>query len=172
MKKRIVLISVFTLVLALALSACDFRFNFGGEGNDPPLSRNDGTDTNVYVNGGNSLNPPDPSDVSPSDDGAQFGGKWPDNEYTRQLPKPDFSILAATDEDGSFDVVFTGVTIDQIKAYVEKVKASGFTRSAEVQDENIMGMTIFAYTAENSEGYSVSISFTAGTAAMSVSKAF
>ena len=55
-----------------------------------------------------------------------------------------------------------------MKAYAEKVKAAGFTVDPEETDENVMGMSVYSYSASNGKGYSVSVSFTAGVGGVTV----
>ncbi|GHT90186.1 hypothetical protein AGMMS49545_02910 [Betaproteobacteria bacterium] len=92
----------------------------------------------------------------------QFGGDWPNNEFSREflrlLPKPDmaFSSLSLSLGVEGFSIVFKkDVTPDQIKDYVEQVKKRGFTINAKTQDEP--SRKFFSYEAKNREGYSVDI---------------
>lgn len=105
------------------------------------------------------------------DDGeGQLGGSWPDNEFTKLLPKPDFKLLAANTEDNAFTVMFSEATIEQIRAYTGKVKAAGFTVDAETEDEELMGIVMYGYTASNSSGYSIEIFSAAGACGLTISK--
>ena len=176
MKKTLLIINALALVLLLAvtLTGCSFLSHLSGLDNDAPLTRKDGTG-NAYVTGGKSLNPPTaaPDDGS-SEDPYQIpqigGAEWPDNEYTKQVPKPDFKLLAVSldEEDESFTAAFMNATAEEVKAYAEKVKEAGFTVDPELQDETVMGMTIYSYTASNGNGYTVTVSFTASTGAASL----
>lgn len=87
----------------------------------------------------------------------QIGGDWPDNEFTKLVPKPDFAITAATTEGEGFTVVFADVTIDQIKAYTEEVKKAGFDVDPQAEDQAVAGMTIYSYTAKNADGYTIEV---------------
>jgi predicted small lipoprotein YifL len=100
----------------------------------------------------------------------QMGGNWPDNEFTKLLPKPDFALTAASTTADEFSVAFTGVTVEQMKAYVEQVKAKGFTVNPDLQDENMMGIVVYTYNAKNADGYEVEITFAAGTTGMLIRK--
>ena len=102
--------------------------------------------------------------------GAQFGDKWPENEYTKKLPKPDFELLAAAEDDSSFTAAFQSVGADQIRAYAQKVRAAGFTVNAEENDQEVYGMVIYTYQASSADGWFVSISFAAGSGAISISR--
>ena len=101
---------------------------------------------------------------------AQLGGEWPENDFTKLVPKPDFKLVGASSSDEEFTAAFQSVTADQIKAYAAKVKAAGFTVDAEEEDQNAFGMTVYTYEADNAGGYHVEISFAAGTGSLTISK--
>ena len=101
---------------------------------------------------------------------AQFGGEWPENEFTKLVPKPNFDVMGASSDDGSFTVAFSGVEIEQVKAYADKVKAKGFTIDATEESQNVYGVSIYTYTAYNSDGYCVEITFANGTSGITISK--
>lgn len=115
---------------------------------------------------------PDGTWVIQGSDGSegQFGGDWPENEFTKLLPKPDFALTGASTNEDEFAVLFQNVTIEQIRAYVEKVKAKGFTVDAELTDQEVMDMVIYSYEAQNADGYTVTVTFTGGTSGLMVSK--
>ena len=110
--------------------------------------------------------------TSHNDDGSttQIGGNWPDNEFTRLLPKPEFALLGASSSETEFSVAFQSVSVEQIKDYAEKVKARGFTVDAQETDQNSYGVAVYYYEAYNADGYYVSISFAAGSSAVMISK--
>lgn len=87
----------------------------------------------------------------------QIGGNWPDNEFTKLVPKPDFAITAASTDGEGFNVAFSDATIDQIKAYAEEVKKAGFDVDPQTEDQAVAGMTIYSYTAQNADGYTIEI---------------
>ena len=62
--------------------------------------------------------------VSKEEGAAQYGGEWPDNEFTRLVPKPSFKLVGATSDSDSFQVAFSGVTADQVRAYAEELKSA------------------------------------------------
>ena len=101
---------------------------------------------------------------------AQLGGDWPDNEFTKLVPKPDFKLAAASVSEDGFTAVFQSVSVEQIKAYAEKVKAKGFTVDAEEEDQRVYGVVIYTYTAYNASGYCVEITFASGTSGITISK--
>ena len=100
----------------------------------------------------------------------QMGGDWPDNEFTKQVPKPDFAISLAGGEGGSFGITFIDASIEQIKAYVEQVKAAGFTINPQTEDMEAGGMVIYSFTAQNADGYTVTVFSASGMTGMSIEK--
>ena len=132
----------------------------------------DGSMTVVDTDGTTMVQKPDGTWVVKDADGGegQIGGDWPDNEFTKLIPKPDFELFAANTETDSFSVAFTSATIEQIKDYAAKVKAAGFNINEEVEDQEVMGMVIYSFTAENADGYTVEITFANGTSSLSISK--
>ena len=73
-------------------------------------------------------------------------------------------------ETNSFTVAFKSATVEQIKDYAAKVKAAGFNINEEVEDQEVMGMVIYSFTAENADGYTVEITSANGTSSLSISK--
>ena len=58
------------------------------------------------------IEPPDDSGTDttdPSED-ADPGNEWPDNEFTRQVPKPDFAIITTVSSDSVFSAEFEIIT--------------------------------------------------------------
>ncbi|MBO4229656.1 MAG: hypothetical protein J5938_04835 [Clostridia bacterium] len=108
--------------------------------------------------------------LSREGDSRQFGGDWPENEFTRLIPKPDGSPAFAAEKDDSFSIVISGVSADQVRSYIEEVKGSGFTEDAALEDRDVLGMTLISFRALNGNGYKVSISFGAGLLSLSVRK--
>ena len=132
----------------------------------------DGSMTIVDPDGTTMVQKPDGTWVVKDADGGegQIGGDWPDNEFTKLIPKPDFELFAANTETDSFSVAFTSATIEQIRDYAAKVKAAGFNINEEVEDQEVMGMVIYSFTAENADGYTVEITSANGTSALTISK--
>ena len=148
------------IIDAAKAEGCDVSF-----GDDGRMTVKD-ADGNVYVQN------TDGSWTMQGENGesAQLGGNWPDNEFTKQLPKPDFQLAGASLKEDEFTVGFTSVTVEQVKAYAEKVKASGFTVDAEEEDQNAYGVTVYRYSASNASGYHVEISFAAGVCGLTVNQ--
>ena len=132
----------------------------------------DGSMTVVDTDGTTIVQKPDGNWVVKDADGGegQLGGDWPDNEFTKLVPKPSFELFAANTETDSFSVAFMSATIEQIKDYAAKVKAAGFNINEEVEDQEVMGMVIYSFTAENADGYTIEITSANGTSALSISK--
>ena len=132
----------------------------------------DGSMTVVDTDGTTMIQNPDGTwKIKEADGGeGQLGGDWPDNEFTKLIPKPDFELFAANTETDSFSVAFTSATIEQIRDYAAKVKAAGFNINEEVEDQEVMGMVIYSFTAENADGYTVEITSANGTSALTISK--
>ena len=132
----------------------------------------DGSMTIVDPDGTTMVQKPDGTWVVKDEDGGegQLGGDWPDNEFTKLIPKPDFELFATNTETDSFSVAFMSATIEQIKDYAAKVKAAGFNINEEVEDQEIMGMVIYSFTAENADGYTIEITSANGTSSITISK--
>jgi hypothetical protein len=97
---------------------------------------------------------------------------WPDNEYTKQLSKPgiDIKVAGIAEWGGSkvFSVTFAdGTTKEQIKACIEKVKSDGFNKDASESDS---GDAYYMYSAANSAGYGVVVSWAPRASGLMVSK--
>ena len=132
----------------------------------------DGSMTIVDPDGTTMVQKPDGTWVVKDDEGGegQLGGDWPDNEFTKLIPKPDFELFAANTETDNFSVAFTSATVEQIRDYVTKVKAAGFNIDEEVEDQEMMGMVIYSFTAENADGYTIEITSANGTSSITISK--
>ncbi|MBQ2101091.1 MAG: hypothetical protein II477_08475 [Lachnospiraceae bacterium] len=132
----------------------------------------DGSMTIVDTDGTVFVQNPDGSWASRDEDGTinQLGGSWPDNEFTRLVPKPDFALAGLSSSGDEFTAVFQGIGVEQIKEYAEKVKAMGFTIDAEEQDQNVYGIVVYNYSAYNDDGYQVEVSFTSGTSGLTIRK--
>ena len=92
----------------------------------------------------------------------QFSGEWPDDEYTRRIPKPDMVLYFAfvNKKDHSFGALFKKNTeggnrnVAKMKAYVEKLKSRGFTINAKSREDESFG-GLYVYRAKDSTGYLV-----------------
>ena len=102
--------------------------------------------------------------------GLGFGDKWPDNEFTKNLPKPKIPILQVMDYDGDFYVIFDSTNVKEVKAYVEQLKAAGFTSDVYEDEWDYEGETFYSFTGRSAVGLEVSIVVAGGSATMSVIK--
>ncbi len=99
---------------------------------------------------------------------AQIGGNWPDNEFTKLVPKPDFALTAASTEGEGFSVAFADATIDQIRAYAESVKDAGFSIDEQTENQEAAGIVVYSYTAKNAEGYTIEIFSASGVSGLTI----
>ena len=105
----------------------------------------------------------------------QFGGEWPDDEYTRSIPRPDMSVAFASvnKKSNSFTAMFDKGTnlssnVTKMKAYVEKLKARGFTVDAYQSEKP--EFKAYAFRAKNSAGDFVRVNCTNATCSLSLKK--
>ncbi|HNX13241.1 MAG TPA: hypothetical protein PK854_02465 [Oscillospiraceae bacterium] len=134
----------------------------------------DGSTTFTYEDGSVTKQNADGTWTYSDEDGTattQFGGEWPDNEFTRLVPKPDFGeLFGAVTEEKSFIVMFTNPDLNKMRAYIQAVKAKGFTIDAENTDETAFGVTVLSYKAKNAAGFEVTVASAAGVNSISISK--
>ncbi len=91
-----------------------------------------------------------------------FGGNWPDNDFTRLVPKPEFNISFSNSSEVEFTAMLDNVDTDKMKAYVEEIKKNGFTQDEVTTDQEVMGTVIYAFSAKNADGYTVSVAAISG----------
>ncbi|MBO4750489.1 MAG: hypothetical protein J5546_09240 [Lachnospiraceae bacterium] len=132
----------------------------------------DGSMTMVDQDGSVLIQNPDGSWTVQEEDGStsQLGGSWPSNEFTALIPDPGFAILGLSASEDEFTAAFQNASVDDIKAYAEKIKAKGFTVDPEEQDREVAGVTIYTYEAYNDDGYYAKVFYTSGTSGVTVSK--
>jgi len=132
----------------------------------------DGTTKVVGKDGTVSIQNADGSWSFQNDDGSmsQFGGDWPENEFTKLVPKPPFVLMAADTSDTEFNVLFSGAEAGAIRDYAMKVKDSGFLQNASVMDQDLQGNVVYTFTASNGKGYEVNVFFSSGTGGMTIKK--
>lgn len=95
---------------------------------------------------------------------------WPDNEFTKLIPKLPFDIITTSSDSDTFAAFFTADTLNKVKEYVEVIKNSGFEVDSDVQEQEIMGIVMYSYTASNSSGYSITVGYNNGTGTLSIDK--
>ena len=99
---------------------------------------------------------------------------WPDNEFTKLLSKPSSGTLygASTDSKNgkkTFTVLWTDITHEELEAYVEAVKSCGFNLNESLEEPNDI-ISIYSFTAENKDGYTVKITSAFGVNSIVISK--
>ena len=133
---------------------------------------NDGSMTIKDQEGGTFVQSNDGSWTYTDDSGhtSQYGGEWPENKFTKLVPKPDFDLIGASSDDYSFSVGFSSVTVQQIKAYAEKLKAAGFNIDVNEDEQNAYGVQMYEFTAANSAGYTVDLVFVSNVSSITISE--
>ena len=101
--------------------------------------------------------------------GSIFSATWPENEFTKQVPKPKFETGLGFSDDSSFGIL-TSATVDQLKDYVKDLKKAGFSKNASTTDESIFGLTVYTFEAGNGRGYKVEVNYTMGMSAITIKK--
>ncbi|MDR0531325.1 MAG: zinc ribbon domain-containing protein [Oscillospiraceae bacterium] len=142
----------------------------GGQNDETPVwePEPDATDsTSASTNTSERTNAPDPGAYS-SD--TIFTAQWPKNDFTKQVPKPDFDVSFGSVNDTEYTALFGNVSTDALKKYVEKVKKAGFSKNAKTEDQNLFGLAVYSYTADNGKGYQVSIGTAMGMNAITIKK--
>ncbi|MDR2686443.1 MAG: hypothetical protein LBB75_01725 [Oscillospiraceae bacterium] len=102
--------------------------------------------------------------------GQAFSATWPENEYTKQVPKPKFDVGLGTATEDSY-VVLCGATIPELRDYVKDLQKAGFSKGADTTDTSAFGLTVYSYTAHNGKGYRVEIGNAMGVSTISITKA-
>jgi hypothetical protein len=103
---------------------------------------------------------------------AAMNKDWPSNEYTAQIPQPDFPIVitGSGEDTNDFAIVFKDVDIKQIKNYVESIKGAGFTLHAEIDEYQVGDTVFYLYEAENEGGFEIEVFFIRGRAGLTIEK--
>ena len=130
----------------------------------------DGSMTVVDTDGTTMVQKPDGTWTIKDAEGneGQIGGDWPDNEFTQLVPRPDMDIQYAGEDEGEFAVTFAGATLEQIKAYADKLRGAGFTLDEEVEEQEAMGMALYSFSACNADDYQVELMYTAEISALTI----
>lgn len=89
----------------------------------------------------------------------ELDGNWPENNFTKQVPKPDFQPTAANTQEKSFSVAFVDAKVEDIRNYVEELKNVGFTVNVENKDVEVFGVVAYSYKASNEAGYRVEVTY-------------
>ena len=102
--------------------------------------------------------------------GQMFSVTWPENEFTRQVPKPKFEVGLGAADENSFGIL-TSASVDQLKDYVKDLKKAGFDKNDNTEDQNIFGMQVYSYEAHDGKGYKVEIAYAMGMSTITITKA-
>ena len=97
-----------------------------------------------------------------------FNAEWPENEFTKLIPKPAFNISVSSSDGAALSVTALGVTTDQLKDYVKELKRAGFDQNQAFSDTAMLG--IYSYKADNGKGYTVEVSSVLGINTIAVRK--
>lgn len=156
-KKELSFFLVFAIIITFA--ACNGKYEITVVDNIPPESSAPSstpadTDTEENNNMENSN---------------QYGGSWPDNEFTKQVPNPEFKVHSITTNSNSCNITFNNTTIEQLKEYVETVKDAGFTTILTRENE-INGVKHYLYTAKNASGYEIVITKSVSYSILAITK--
>ena len=100
---------------------------------------------------------------------SMYSTGWPENEYTKQVPKPKFETSVGVADEGSFGIL-TAATVDQLKDYVKDLQKAGYTKNPSTTDENFMGFAVYQYEASNGKGYAVEVVYTMGMSVITIKK--
>jgi len=93
-------------------------------------------------------------------DDTVFTAQWPDNQFTRQVPKPSFEVTVGSVTETEFAALGLNTTREQMLAYAKELEKAGFDKNAETTDESAFGLDLFyRYKAGNGKGYEVEISY-------------
>ena len=115
---------------------------------------------------------PDGTWVFETEDGIQgeIGGAWSDNEFTKLVPKPDFTVLTSAIIGEQFVADFSNVSIADARAYAEKLKSAGFNVDPQVADQEIMGIVMYQFSASNNNGYRIDFNYAAGVTGIIIAR--
>jgi len=171
MKKILCLLCILALAAGL-LAACG-KSNptppppgFTTAGDTPPANNNEETEP---VNGGDGINSIEDFSEALNQLGQMFSTNWPENEFTKQVPKPSFETsFGGITSENEFSVICVA-SIDQLKDYVKELQKKGFTKNADTTDMNMFG-AIYNYTADNGKGYTVDVNSALGISTITVRK--
>ena len=72
-------------------------------------------------------------------------------------------------DDDSVTVMQAGSSINESKAYAAQLRDAGFDRDVYEDTNEIAGYGIYTFTAENSNGLSVSLTYASGTTTVNIS---
>ncbi|MDR1390716.1 MAG: hypothetical protein LBJ31_12170 [Treponema sp.] len=87
--------------------------------------------------------------------------EWPDNQFTRLVTKPNFTISSVDVSiymgEGDCSITFTDVTVEQLKAYAQTLIADGFKYHTEEVTDMTGTYQFRAGNVESGDGFMVNI---------------
>lgn len=102
---------------------------------------------------------------------------WPENEFTKLVPKPEnVKIMGNKKVDNAYyighSVVVKGWSKENCKAYVEKLKAAGFTKPIAGMKDVITNdkETMFSFDALNADGVHASVGIMGSNGMIEITK--
>lgn len=137
---------VLAIIIVFALTAC------GGK-TDPTLS---GSDDKTLSN---SQQHPEQS-TAPNNGGSETSGnetsngeieaiEWPDNEYTRQVPKPENAVITTAEDMAGVQFAFVmEMSLEDVAAYAQQLIDAGYDGKWEEQAKMFSGKSENGYRAE------------------------
>ena len=102
--------------------------------------------------------------------GELFTAGWPENEFTKQVPKPNFETSLGIPTDGNEFSVLCGASLEQLREYTKELKKAGFKKNESTTDQSAFGMTVYNYTASNGKGYTVEVNSALGVTSITIKK--
>ena len=119
---------------------------------------------NTDNGGSNSTNSPaNSSTPSVGNTDTPKSDEWPDNEWTKQVLKPPFTVSAYSEYGNDAYITLTGMTYDATKAYVEQLKSSGFEDYGGSTDDG----KELGFLGKNADGWKLTVT---STGSMIISK--
>lgn len=97
--------------------------------------------------------------------------QWPENEFTKQVSKPEFGDLnGAVEIDDEFCISINDVEINEVKSYVEIIQKEGFKENQDVIDKEAIGIEVYSYMADSKDGYSIALEYSVGVCSLTITK--
>ncbi len=99
---------------------------------------------------------------------SQLGGSWPDNAFTRLIPKPPFDMVGVAITGNEFGATFQGSSMDEVKAYAASVKAAGFDQEVSEEDFSGQGYNLYTFEGYNADGHLFTVGYSEGVIILTV----
>lgn len=99
-----------------------------------------------------------------------ISNEWPDNEITRQVPKPPFKDPMIVTDEESITIMQMNSKLEDAKSYAKQLKDAGFTIDVNENSNEVVGFSIYTFSAQNKNGLFVSLNFASGTTSVTITK--